>query len=1148
MVGPIAPLDPIAALKPMEPMGSGAPAARGPRVQGQNAPKLGEGLATPMPKMPAVALPKIQAPNITAQPVLGTDTISMAFDQPAVTDGHTVSGFVKNLTDDVYGFISGVPAAFKVAWNATGEIIQNRKWIGALVDNPELVGNELKRTWNGVLQHFTDQYKDGIGEALYRHPFSTTMDALALFDVVGVPLKMAGKTVGLVDAASGAKLTRLAESIQSAPGRMIQEGLGQIGNAAMKVPQVKTIAQSFALDPMGLAENRAFTSIHLRKQAEAAERGLAIIKQNVPKKLWGELEDVLDGYKPRDHASTEGILARSDEWVKRVVENESFYRNWTVMSDQEMATARLKNLAIKMHERGDYKGMLATLDKDGKAVAISQEALDAAAEWSLGKNPWGKPTTTEYSPLMHERMFSLEGFCESLGGAAVDKNFVSYNSRLQSKTGMPASRVLDPDVWTARSVMQQASFEATLEYLADAQARGMVKPVPVSGVADAGWTVVPHNSLLRKYTDNLFTAQQMLIQKIAEAKRLAKPGEEGAAIAKAMKDTMGALESDPSLGNALRSVMEQTKGEWAVQVPKQIAYILQANMHGPRGLWRFYDRAMNTWRDIIMSFMPRYYLNGLLGNATLLTFAGHNPFTKLSAFKEMPAEAMNSSSLLGIEGGIHSSFLGAITPNWVRQGQQWLTGIIESRPRGLLTADFAKEILAREAAIGNTAAKTLIAQEGMEGALNAIFKARNDIRDLGYQEMFAARRATETGQAGSLGDVMEGKAAPDAATVARRMELESQIKRIQGQLNNERSIVGNANADKRIADLKDQLNNFATQLHGLTKETGVSQDLLKVAPDIEEVLKLQEQRKYLEPYAALAERAVQKMEGWLGNYGRLHPLEREWMRRAIPFWTFAKTMTQLVFQLPFMRPKTSFLWNQYARMMLDAANDDRLPSRYKNQVLLPLGGTKDGQFVFMKIGSFNPWEAAKMSEIGGVPGPGLLDLAQHPLIKLFLETRGGYDTFTERPFTKPTDFVSLDGRVWRFDPETKKLEVVIPQKPLVSALLQQIPHVRIVQEALDSIAGARDPMGAVGLGITPKGPDGTYSYNRQWWYAAARALGFPISVSDPQRVAVQNQLLLKGISARFRSAGKRVDPETRDQLEKILGDMATGEFTLQEGR
>jgi hypothetical protein len=191
-----------------------------------------------------------------------------------------------------------------------------------------------------------------------------------------------------------------------------------------------------------------------------------------------------------------------------------------------------------------------------------------------------------------------------------------------------------------------------------------------------------------------------------------------------------------------------------------------------------------------------------------------------------------------------------------------------------------------------------------------------------------------------------------------------------------------------------------------------------------------------------------------------------------------------------------------------------------------------------------------MASFAGKPIPKLLDPMNNPFVKMGVESMGGYDSFTEKPFTKPTDFVTLNGSVWRLDQANGELRQVVPQKPLLKSLFDQIPHMKIVQEALDSFDTTRK---AANPGIengpsdiAHKDPEGNYMYNRQWWWAASRAMGFPVNVQNPEKVQRNHEILVRDMIRRFKHAEKYADPDTAAKLDHIIEDLGNGAFELRE--
>ena len=234
---PLPPSKPVQAIQPLQ---SAAPNVLGPRVQGQDAPKLGgrnDG-STDLPSLQPMddlgvgkgtPTPPMSMPANT----YGTDSFSQPYDAPPMAAHKSLDGFLKNFKDDVGGFISGIPAAFKVAWSSGTQLAKDSGWVHQLYEHPEHLSKELGNTWTTVVKSFTDTYKDGIGEALYKHPFSVLMDATTVADIVGGGVKAAGKAAmtgaerlaleaGGKATGVGGRIMELGDTLQRAPGMMMK--------------------------------------------------------------------------------------------------------------------------------------------------------------------------------------------------------------------------------------------------------------------------------------------------------------------------------------------------------------------------------------------------------------------------------------------------------------------------------------------------------------------------------------------------------------------------------------------------------------------------------------------------------------------------------------------------------------------------------------------------------------------------------------------------------------------------------------------------------------------------------------------------------------------------------------------------------------
>jgi hypothetical protein len=1154
--------------------------------------------------------------NPTGEPdylkIPNPDAFSSPYDDPPVEAHKSIGGFIGNFKDDVKNFIEGIPAAIKVVWTAGSQLVGDSRWPHDLYQHPEYLSEELRNTGTHVIKSFTDTYKDGLGEALYKHPFSVLMDATTVADLVGGGVKAAGKVAlsaaerdtlevagNLARAAGeaskaadfsragdlmrqagdlrtsvfssgspGVSILQLGDQIQRLPGTLLKAPFQAAGDLALKVPQVRTIAESYALTPLGLAEKDALSSQMLRERVLGAQAAQEILDQGLTTAQRDEYWAIRDGYQPLSTASDPVIQNRAELWQKANLEYEKWMMEFNLKNAGQLADGVLKPLAERLYNEELTKAALLGEEAKGALPALfgpdgamSREWLDRAAAWKSGANPWGVETTPSYHPFFHERTNNPGEFANAMKSEA---NTIEYVKRFERKTGMGPGLISDPNTVEARAILQIHDLRGVVNYISDSISRlGKVKK---GAQASEGYVFM--DPMLKRYIEGgLINAQDLMTKNLAEAVR----GKVGGSFFDVLQQ--GYQKTAEQLGglDAVQQMREFLKDPtaWQIEIPKEVAYLIESQLKGVTGPLRFYDNLLNTWRNVMLRYLPRFYINNLLGHSVLLLTGGVLPFTKSMARDEklLPAEALSSAGLM-VDAGYSSDLLGELPG--MRTVNKWTEKAAEitgSVPRQLMVNAKMRGILEAGQAVNDTVTAALHAYGPAEDAVKAAYQASNDLKQLGGRQAIAARLGQP--EAEGFLKFLEGEKKPvfTAEQTQRIQDIDGQLIDLQKQMRKEealsnierevggnvdaKSIVGINTAKIRKQTIFDKMKSLEQERSALGAPLG-REDWIpeRDFPHLAELQELSAQREYLAPVAAKVEEAVKQMETFLGNYGRLHPLERQVARRIIPFWTFAKTMNALVFKLPFIRPKTAFLWNQYAKFMIDAANDDRLPDRFRNSI--PIGGNDDGDIVFMKTDGFSPfrdvtgWNIPVTPEIN-LPIPKLLDPTQNPFIKLMVETRGGYDTFTERPFTTPEDFVTVNGTVWRFDPDRMELKPVIPQKPLLHSLFDQIPHMKVIQEALDSFAATRGlANNAFPHVATPEDPDGNYIYNRQWWWAASRAFGFPVKVQNPEQVEQQHNLMVQAMMDRFRSRMVHSDPDTQAKLEHILEDIGNGGWRLKE--
>lgn len=292
--------------------------------------------------------------------------------------------------------------------------------------------------------------------------------------------------------------------------------------------------------------------------------------------------------------------------------------------------------------------------------------------------------------------------------------------------------------------------------------------------------------------------------------------------------------------------------------------------------------------------------------------------------------------------------------------------------------------------------------------------------------------------------------------------------------------------------------------------------------------------KKFEPFRADVEKAIEVTERFLGAYGRGTPLERKYIRRAIPFWTFMKTMHQLYFMMPFIRPKTTWLWHHAAQMAVDAMDDEGVPQELRNS--MPTGFMYDGKAVFIRLAGINVFDSIAVSHFAGVPMPKGINPANNPFLSVAIRSMGGYDILENPTPLKSGQFSDNMGRVYDWDSDTGEAKRVAPSMGPLDSIARQIPQLAVVQDLLQGI-GVKS-WAWMGGPKTYVGPGGKTLNPRHWSWALSRAIGAPISSADPKSLRMKEIYTRhKLIKMAIADVRRKNDPDERKEALRILLDM-----------
>lgn len=249
---------------------------------------------------------------------------------------------------------------------------------------------------------------------------------------------------------------------------------------------------------------------------------------------------------------------------------------------------------------------------------------------------------------------------------------------------------------------------------------------------------------------------------------------------------------------------------------------------------------------------------------------------------------------------------------------------------------------------------------------------------------------------------------------------------------------------------------------------------------------------------ASPESALRSALSAMGDFSRMTPTERRFIRRVIPFYAWQRHLTQLAFRLPVEAPLrtawTLHLADQYGRPGQD---EEDLPGFMRGAI--PAGDKLLG------TRGLNPF-----SQVGGpVLNPRDLPRSLSPVLKIPFEQATGLNTFSGRPFTRPRG--------------TSRLDDLGRDMPTAPSLVKQITDISPQKRLLESLQGrgaeARYESGDPYLPVikTDKTPA----------QGLLRFLGFPLTSKATAEAMAKNEAERRAQNAKDRARRKRREAAKR---------------------
>lgn len=1047
-----------------------------------------------------------------------------------------VSTIVGGWGDKIAELVTGIPKLVPAIYNGFASMPKDVKFIfKSFMDDPETTSRIAGRQALEFVPFAGSSYRDkddnlsfeSIGKGIVKQGPLALLDALTVWQGAtkagikfSLSAKRAAEAVGDINKATkwGKRAARF-EFLKAQPTEIMKRGLG----AVEKLPPIRTIEKAFGYTPKGREIDRLYSSVLADTYSKGVDLARGAIKTSIPKELHRSLDDIFQFKKAYNPKEWEHIPGANDRISKisdltRAYEKELMdakvikFSSGAEITEEALHEGRINKLiAARRREAVAQKYNLSEADmelalkkpakffglfasKNSKELAAKLKSdlesprgpmiggtvvngkwepnlfddVDEATQRLEAKNHYSKVAAESegyggwdvqqglYRPFTAGEFTPMgELVYETFAPAQGHSNQTAHNLN-KAKLGSILNH--HPDVYNFNLITQNArvlgNARAYSAIIAQEGKTMTFEELQALGGKVEGWrmtkmplsTNLDHQALTtglwRKHIGDL------------EGLQYGTP-----AYQEAVTKVIGKIANELDEAGIEAKITELATKPRVTLLPDDVARVLEARLE-PTGPFRFYDNIMDSLRDLMLNWTPRFYINNLIGNSVLQVIHGTNPFqNRTKEIANLPAEVARAAGF-SLETGLAERVGLGNTMRKIRDFQRWASKT-DIFPRANIYLHELETILKRRAQLGELAKPFA---ELASTDMKALMKMANDARGTSLS--------------------LKGRLIAEASGPDMRM--------------------------------------------GIDKAKLISQEI-----------------KNLAPISSVAEEAVQKMETFLGAYGRLPTFEKKYMRRFIhPFWTFARTMHILAAEMPFIRPGTTFLAHRMVEMALDAVNDHRLPQYLKDSVFVGVDSKNKDKLIFIRPNGLDVFNSIGVRQVGGIKIPSILDPSNNFFVAAFLKSKGADDQFSLTPapmgLNSWTDHM---GRSWAANAETGKVERISPQNPLLDILFELIPHTHIFNDIL-AAAGLPTLPGRSGKLI--KGIDGKPISPPGFGSAIGRATGFPVYSTSKRRLAAEQAIRTnQAIKALVKRAMTEGDANTKAQVLKIAADFLRSQSKVQ---
>lgn len=977
------------------------------------------------------------------------------------------------------------------------------------------VGNHL---WKGLkeqtVSHWTNPEGNfDLGYTLMHHPVSALMDLAVAKDIAGGGAKMFGRMAGGRNVAEMTANELKALGPLTKADKVVQYGQKALdthidpfqlaGKAIGKSPVGQWVQRELGFGPETKNITREIAEEVAKVNLETEMKAKLLMESELGA---GSSERIFNALDRGSEADYKALQPNELDFIDRYragqgkLTSPKYKEIAEALPDRE---ANLKQRGFIPAESEEVLAKQAALRNWGEGNVTKQNIAEAlekirSGEWSPTYRHLGHESEHEYS--------MLEQFLQDVRGDRPKMGGPTGVPQLNRRTGMGTGYTKDALVNGVKQVIMEGQFDRkirvfdrVMNYL---QRRGLIREVDAAGNIPKGFAIIP-GEVWQKY---------MIQEKRAAGLAFA----EGAKGLNPMTAGSKAYEKfvlDPKL-------LEDVAGKKVYAVPDYVANYMKFHLAIPGPIARSYDKVFRYWKGMATVLRPQYWMNVVAGNGFLSALHGVTPMDAARYYRNMHLLPPELRAISQVSDGIWGATRYQQAVNTLKNWDSMVHTHLTKGP------GFAHEVEAIRLQARDTA-------KNLNDVGQKFFVAADILDDADKFYQLVAQSPEKMSQAIQQHVAIREQIAQRVPAIITQQEKADEALRTLNELwRDARQKYGTANRAQFPPNVRMALNDAGRAHSDLLQElSGLKEDYLQLAVQEGHVRASMPELQRISDWAEKAIGPVNELEG---AYNRLHPLEKSWISRAVPFYPWTKAMTKLAFMMPFLYPKSTFMWNRFNEMMQSlTSQDEHLPEYLQGAI--HVGVTADGAHVFVKP-FWDPFRGERPGSLGGVAMPGIVaDLAkQHPLLKFMHDIVGGVDTFTMKPFEPGEAMTRTDtGEVYKLDPKTKqwvrtlaqpsvwrKLWGLFPASQMIDTFF--LPHV----QTANGWAGSPDPV---------RDNSGEPMYPIPFYQRLIRSIGVPVTyqTEDQKDAADKKQ---RKLFQQYRNDIRRMPPEKQDAAIRVLED------------